>query len=134
MKDLGYLVVNRRRLTREMVIITIADQPEIEIVGDVEPARNPADLVHQMQSDVLIVARYEQQKWSEECGFLLGRYPRMRLPALAPERNCAIFYWSIVRHSQPAGGEFASRDPERAARCSVGGGGRAELIDRYWFL
>ena len=119
---------------REMVITTIADQPDIEIVGDVEPASNLADLVDEMQPDVLIVALDEQQKRSEECGFLLGRYPRMRILALAPERNCGIFYWSIVRHSQPPGGEFASRDPERAARRPVGGGGRAELRERYWFL
>lgn len=81
---------------REMVITTIADQPDIEIIGDVEPATNLADLVDQMQPDVLIVALDEQQKRSEECGFLLGRYPRMRILALAPERNCGIFYWSIV--------------------------------------
>jgi hypothetical protein len=80
---------------REMVITTIADQPDIEIVGDVEPASNLADLVDQMQPDVLIVA-LDEQKRSEECGFLLGRYPRMRILALAPERNCGIFYYSIV--------------------------------------
>lgn len=95
MKPLRVLVANRPRLMREMVITTIADQPDIEIVGDVEPASNLADLVDQMQPDVLIVA-LDEQKRSEECGFLLGRYPRMRILALAPERNCGIFYYSIV--------------------------------------
>jgi AmiR/NasT family two-component response regulator len=95
-KHLRVLVANRPRLMREMVITTLADQPDIEIIGDVEPATNLADLVDQMQPDVLIVALDEQQKRSEECGFLLGRYPRMRILALAPERNCGIFYWSIV--------------------------------------
>jgi AmiR/NasT family two-component response regulator len=81
---------------REMVITTIAEQPDIEIVGDVEPASNLADIVDQMQPDVLIVALDEPQKRSEEYGFLLGRYPRMKILALAPERNYGIFYWSIV--------------------------------------
>lgn len=96
MKHLRVLVANRPRLMREMVITTIAEQPDIEIVGDVEPASNLADLVDQMQPDILIVALDEPQKKSEEYGFLLGRYPRMKILALAPERNYGVFYWSIV--------------------------------------
>jgi hypothetical protein len=29
-------------------------------------------------------------------GFLLGRYPEMRILALAPEQNRALFYWASV--------------------------------------
>jgi len=81
---------------REMVLTTIAEQPDIEIVGDVEQAPNLADLVDQVQPDVLIVALDDQDKRSEECGFLLGRYPQMKILALAPERNRGMFYWAIV--------------------------------------
>jgi hypothetical protein len=29
-------------------------------------------------------------------GFLLGRYPEMKILALAAERNSGIFYWAFV--------------------------------------
>jgi len=95
-KRLRVLVANRPRLMREMVITTITGQPDIEIVGDVERAPNLAELVEQVQPDVLIVTLDNEEKRSAECGFLLGRYPRMRILALAPEKNCGICYWAIV--------------------------------------
>ncbi len=96
MKRVRVLVANRPRLMREMVLATIADQPDIEIVGDVEKAPNLSELVEQVEPDVLIVALDDQEKRAGECGFLLGRYPRMRILALAPEQNRGIFYWAII--------------------------------------
>jgi chemotaxis response regulator CheB len=81
---------------REMVIATIADQPDIEMVGDVEQAPNLTELVEQVQPDVLIVELDVREEGSGECGFLLGRYPRMRILALAPEQNRGLYYWAIV--------------------------------------
>jgi AmiR/NasT family two-component response regulator len=95
-KRVRVLVANRPRLMREMVLATIADQSDIEIVGDLEQASNLAELVDQVQPDVLIVALDEPEKRSGECGFLLGRYPRMRILALAPEQNRGMIYWAIV--------------------------------------
>lgn len=96
MKRVRVLVANRPRLMREMVLATIADQPDIEIVGDVEQILNLPELVEQVQPDVLIVALDNPEKGSGECGFLLGRYPHMRILALAPEQNRGVFYWAIV--------------------------------------
>lgn len=96
MKRVRVLVANRPRLMREIVLATIADQPDIEVVGDVEQTANLTEIVEQVQPDVLIVALDEQEKRTGECGFLLGRYPRMKILALAPERNLGILYWAIV--------------------------------------
>jgi AmiR/NasT family two-component response regulator len=96
LKRVRVLVANRPRLMREMVIATIADQPDLEMVGDVEQAPSLTELVEQVQPDVLIVALDEQEKRPGECGFLLGRYPRMRILALAPEQNRGLYYWAIV--------------------------------------
>jgi AmiR/NasT family two-component response regulator len=90
------LVANRPRLMREMVLATIADQPDIEIVGDVGEAANLAEIVDQVRPDVLIVALDEPERQPGERGFLLGRYPRMKILALAPEQNRGLFYWAIV--------------------------------------
>ena len=90
------LVANRPRLMREMVLATIADQPDIEVVGDIELAANLTELVEQVRPDVLIVALDDQQTPAGECGFLLGRYPGMRILALAPEQNRGLYYWAIT--------------------------------------
>jgi hypothetical protein len=29
-------------------------------------------------------------------GFLLGRYPQMKILAVAPEQNRSLFYWAFV--------------------------------------
>jgi hypothetical protein len=38
----------------------------------------------------------DPEKSLGQCGFLLGRYPQMRILALAPEQNRGIFYWAII--------------------------------------
>jgi AmiR/NasT family two-component response regulator len=81
---------------RELVMATIADQPDIELVGEVRNDCDLADIVEQAQPDVLIVAMDEPEKRLGQCGFLLGRHPEMRILALAPEQNRGIFYWAVV--------------------------------------
>jgi len=50
------LVANHPRLMRELVMATIADQPDIEVVGEVQNETELADTVEQVQPDVLIIA------------------------------------------------------------------------------
>ena len=96
MKRVRVLVANRPRLMREMVMETIADQPDIEIVGEVLNEKDLNDIVEQTQPDVLILSLDEPEKPLGKCGFLLGRYPRMRILALAPEKNRGVYYWAMV--------------------------------------
>ena len=46
--------------------------------------------------DVLILALEDANKRVAQCGFLLGRYPQMKILALAPEHNRGLFYWAVV--------------------------------------
>jgi AmiR/NasT family two-component response regulator len=95
-KRVRVLVANRPRLMRELVMATISDQPDIEIVGEVADELDLTEVVEQVQPDVLILAMNEHEKSLGLCGFLLGRYPQMRILALAPEQNRGIFYWAFV--------------------------------------
>jgi len=95
-KRVRVLVANRPRLMRELVMATISDQPDIEVVGEVADGSDLTETVEQVQPDVLILAMDEPEKRLGQCGFLLGRYPQMRILALAPEQNLGIFYWAIV--------------------------------------
>lgn len=96
MKCVRVLVANRPRLMRELVLATIADQPDIEIVGEVRDESELASAVEQVHPDALILALEDPESRGVECGFLLGRYPGMKILALAPEQNRGVMYWAIV--------------------------------------
>lgn len=102
MKRVRVLVANQPRLIRELIMTTIADQPDIELVGEVGNDSGLTEAVEQARPDVLILAIDERDKYRVQCGFLLGRYPDMKILALAPEQNRALLYWAIVDiRSQP---------------------------------
>jgi AmiR/NasT family two-component response regulator len=61
LKRVRVLVANRPRLMREMVMTTISDQPDIEIVGEVVNEGDLNDFVEQTQPDVLIVSPEEAE-------------------------------------------------------------------------
>lgn len=96
MKRVRVLVANRPRLIRELVMATISDQPDIEIVGEVADEDQLIEVVEQVQPDVLILAMDEPEKRIGQCGFLLGRYPQMKILALAPEQNRGVYYWASI--------------------------------------
>ena len=81
---------------RELLMALIGDQPDIELVGEVGDRGDLVEAVEQVRPDVLIVAMDDREKHRVQCGFLLGRFPEMRILALAPEQNRALFYWAIV--------------------------------------
>jgi chemotaxis response regulator CheB len=81
---------------RELIMTTIGDQPDIELVGDVPEGDDLAETVEQVRPDVLIVSMDQREMYRDQCGFLLGRYPEMKILALAPNQNRALFYWAIV--------------------------------------
>ncbi|HLZ41950.1 MAG TPA: hypothetical protein VKQ11_13365 [Candidatus Sulfotelmatobacter sp.] len=96
MKRIRVLVANQPRLMRELIMATIADQPDIEMVGEVGKQQDLVDAVAQSRPDVLILGMDDQDKNRAQCGFLLGRYPEMKIIALAADQNRALFYWAIV--------------------------------------
>jgi DNA-binding NarL/FixJ family response regulator len=55
-KRVRVLVANHPRLMRELVMATIADQPDIEVVGEVQNESDLAEIVEQVLPDVLIIA------------------------------------------------------------------------------
>ncbi|MGC2550535.1 MAG: hypothetical protein WA437_09745 [Candidatus Sulfotelmatobacter sp.] len=60
MRRVRVLVANHPRLMRELVLATIADQPDIEVVGEVQNEGELAEIVEQVLPDVLIIAMDER--------------------------------------------------------------------------
>ncbi len=96
MPKVKVLVANRPRLMKDLVLATIGDQPDIEIVGETADDGEITELVERTRPDFLIIALEEPETRPGLCGFLLGRYPEMKILALAAERNSGIFYWAFV--------------------------------------
>ncbi len=96
MKRVRVLVANRPRLMRDLLLSTITDQPDIEVVGEVYDESQLTQVVEELLPDALIVTLGDPEKHSALCGFLLGRYPQMKILALAPGQNRGLFYWAVI--------------------------------------
>jgi len=88
------LVANRPRLMRELVLATISDQPDIEVVGEIQDDASILRVVEQCRPDFLIIALDKPEDRPHICDQLLDRFPHLGILALAPERNNSMFYWA----------------------------------------
>jgi DNA-binding NarL/FixJ family response regulator len=88
------VVANQPRLMRELVLETVRLQPDIEVVAEVQNEADIARTVEENIPDYLIVTLDESDKCPAVCDVLLHRYPRMRVLALAAERNLSLFFWA----------------------------------------
>jgi chemotaxis response regulator CheB len=99
-KTIRILVANRPRLMRELILAVFADQPDIEIVGEVaDDAEIPAT-VKQTNPDFLVIALDNPSERPAVCDTVLRQHPEMRIIAVAPNQNCSVHYWaSLSIHS-----------------------------------
>jgi DNA-binding NarL/FixJ family response regulator len=88
------IVANQPRLIRELVLESIADQPGIEIVAEIENEDEILNVVEATHPDFLIIALDDRGRQPALCDILLPRYPEMKILALAPERNVSMFFWA----------------------------------------
>jgi len=97
MKAIRVLVANRPRLIRELVVATISDQPDIEIVGEVQNESEIPSAVEGTNPDFLIVALETSDRLSAVCESILQNHPQIKIIAISAERNSTVFYWASLR-------------------------------------
>ncbi|HTR65030.1 MAG TPA: hypothetical protein VMH85_04605 [Terriglobales bacterium] len=97
MQKVRVLVANRPRLMRELVLATIADQPDIEIMGEVGDDSEIIQIVTECKPDFVVLALDKLGQRPLVCDELLQKHPSMKILALAPERNSTVFFWSVVQ-------------------------------------
>jgi chemotaxis response regulator CheB len=96
------VVANQPRLMREMVLETIVEQPDIEIVAEIQNENDIAQVVGDTHPDFLIITLENSDQRPLLCDALLRRYPEMKILALAPEVNISMFIWaSLDIHNSP---------------------------------
>jgi DNA-binding NarL/FixJ family response regulator len=92
------LVANRPRLMRELVMTTISDQPDIEIVGEVPEESEIEKAIERTRPDFLIVGLEEDSdRLPNICQEALRSHPHMRVIAIAPNRDRLMFYSASFR-------------------------------------
>ena len=96
MNAIRVLVANKPRLMRELVLATISDQPDIEIVGQIQEDTEIEQAVAQTCPDFLIVSLEESDRLPHSCRILLQRHPHLRVIAIAPNRESTICYWASL--------------------------------------
>ena len=97
MKGIRVLVANRPRLMRELILATIADQPDIEIVGEINDDSEMENAVNSTRPDFLIVALEKSNRLPAACDLVLQNHPRMKVIAISPNSNSSVFYWTSLQ-------------------------------------
>ena len=92
MSKIRVLVANRPRLMRELILATISEQPDIEVIGVVEDQASLVTEVEQSHPDFLIIAQGETEDRPQVCDRLLDRFPRLKILAVAADRNVSVCY------------------------------------------
>jgi chemotaxis response regulator CheB len=91
------LVAKQPRLMRELVLVTVIEQPDIEIAAKIKNEKEIGHAVDGTHPDVLIIALDESGLRPSLRDALLLRYPKMNILALVPERNVSIFFLSHIQ-------------------------------------
>jgi len=95
-KAIRVLVANRPRLMRELILTTFADQPDIEIVGEVGDESEISESVKRTLPNFVVIALDHPGKRPAICDELLREHPEVRVIAVAPERNSIVYYWASL--------------------------------------
>jgi hypothetical protein len=97
MRKIRVLVANHPRLMRDLVLATVSDQPDIEVLGALEDESQIVEVVAKTHPDFVIVALDNPDERPAICDYLLSRHPQVKVLAVAPEHDNSLFFWSDIR-------------------------------------
>src|SRR2546421_5778855 len=95
-KAIRVLVANRPRLMRELILTTFADQPDIEIVGEVGDESEIFESVKRTLPNFVVIALDHPGTRPAICDELLREHPEVRVIAVAPEKNFVVYHWASL--------------------------------------
>jgi chemotaxis response regulator CheB len=122
-KLIRVLVANGPRLMRELILTTLSDQPDVEIVGEVPDEADILERVEKTNPDFVVIARDTLAERPNVCDILLRRSPDIRVIVIAPHHDYSVYYWaSLDIHSLDVeASEEALLGVLRAKASSIGG-------------
>jgi chemotaxis response regulator CheB len=96
-KKVRVLVANRSRMMRDLVIATVADQPDIEVIaGEIDSDSDIERAVAEQQPDFVIITFDKPNQRPALCDHLLSLYPQVRVLAISPTVNKSSCFWTAV--------------------------------------
>jgi len=95
-KAIRVLVANRPRLMRELILTTFADQPDIEVVGEVTDDSQILENVKKTSPNFVVIAFDQPEGRPPICDDLLREHPEVRIIAVAPKQNYIVYYWASL--------------------------------------
>jgi chemotaxis response regulator CheB len=90
------LVANQPRLLRELILSTFSDQPDIEIVGEVEDESEIRAKVSTTDPNFVVIALDDPNKRPAICDDLLREHPNLRVIAVAARKESVVYYWASL--------------------------------------
>jgi chemotaxis response regulator CheB len=81
---------------RELILTTFADQPDIEIVGEVMDEADIPESVEKTNPDFVVIALDRLGERPSVCDTVLRRHPDVRIIAVAPHHNYSVHYWASL--------------------------------------
>jgi len=96
MKPIRVLVANYPRLMRDLILSTICEEPDIEIVGEIREESDIERGVEQTRPDFLIVDWKDDNQIPANCRQILDKYPNLKIVAIPSERNTTVCYWAAL--------------------------------------
>jgi chemotaxis response regulator CheB len=96
-KVIRILVANRPRVMRELLLATLTDRPDVEIVGEVSNESEVARVVKKTLPDLLVISLDELGQRPRICDAVLRAHPHVRIIAVASEHNQSVCYWASMQ-------------------------------------
>jgi chemotaxis response regulator CheB len=81
---------------RELILTTFADQPDIEIVGEVSEESEISESIKRTLPNFVVIALDHPGRRPAICDELLREHPEVRVIAVAPEKNFVVYYWASL--------------------------------------
>ena len=88
------LVANRPKVMRELILAALADQPGVEIVGEVPEEAEISAQVDATLPDLLVIALDENEQRPAICDRLLREHPELRILAVASRKDRTLYFWA----------------------------------------
>jgi len=96
MEKIRVLVANRPRLMRELLLATIADQPDMEVAAEVSSDTDLVGAAAEYRPDFIIISAERSYERPPVCDDLLAQNPQAIILALAPELKRTEFSWAVI--------------------------------------
>jgi len=88
------LVASGPRFMRELILTTLSDQADLEIVDEVPDETDILQKVEETSPDFIILAQDTLAQRPNICDTVLRALPDIRMIIVAPRNNYLVHYWA----------------------------------------